>query len=68
MKNPHHPIFRPAVLSEDSCIAAMQLENERYLRRRRSAEEHDTEQERETYVATDDDLPRIYYNPHFRGH
>jgi hypothetical protein len=61
MKNPRHPVFRPAVPSDDSCIVAAQNANERYLRRQRSAEEYDTKQERETYVATHNDLPEVFW-------
>jgi hypothetical protein len=72
MKNPNHAIFRPPTPSEDSCVAAMQLANERYLRRRSaqrgekliSATEEASQEEHvepTSYEAGDDDLPRIFF-------
>ena len=42
-------------------VAALQF-NERYLRRRQSAEEREVKQEQGHYEATDDDLPEIFWN------
>jgi hypothetical protein len=73
MKNPHHPIFRPPYLSEDSCIAAMQLANERHLTQRATTGEegelfradNGVAQEKcaapPRYQASDDDLPGIFW-------
>lgn len=60
MKN---PIFRKFEL-EDSCIVAAHLANERYLQRQ-AAQEEGAGQEQRTepapYEASDDDLPRIFF-------
>jgi hypothetical protein len=63
MRNPNHPIFRPSHPAEDSCLAAVHVANERYLRRRQAAQEREVKQEQAgPYVATDDDLAEIFWS------
>jgi hypothetical protein len=70
MRNRHHPVLRPAV-PEDSCIAALQLANERYLQRQvtqgegkliGAADKAGQEPVKpSTAEVNDDDLPRIFF-------
>lgn len=62
MRNPQHPIFRPAYPSEDSCIVAAHQANKRYLERLQSTQEREVKQEQAPYVATDNDLPEIFWS------
>jgi hypothetical protein len=72
MKNLHHAIFRPPCLTEDSCIAALQFANERYLSRQATAQQErlisadagvvqDECVELPRYEASDDDLPEVFW-------
>jgi hypothetical protein len=73
MRNPHHAIFRPPCLTEDSCIAALQLANERYLSRQATAQREeklisaddgvvqDECVEPSRYQVNDDDLPDVFW-------
>jgi len=73
MRNRHHVLFRPADPFEDSCIAAAHLANERYLQREAAQEEGKLtsadagQKERAPYEASDDDLPRIFWEPSDEG-
>jgi hypothetical protein len=58
-RNQNHPIFRPPCPREDSCIAAIQLANERYVQHKgeRAAEIA----ELLPSEAGDDDLPQVFW-------
>jgi hypothetical protein len=55
----NHAIFREFDLEEDSCFVAARIANEKYLRHRQSTKERE---EQVPYVATDDDLPEIFWS------
>jgi hypothetical protein len=76
MKSPHHGVFRPADLEQDSCFHAIALANERFLQRHQAAWQEEgklfsandevlKEQclEPPHYEASDDDLPSIFFEP-----